>query len=203
MTTYDTIEISDYCARHHDPAKSNRGTLYLRVNTAGECDWRTLIDEIRANWHRQKPGYRDGVILVPVPVTRWRRFTCPLTELREGDVFAGVYERRRPTETPRRRVAVLRDSMPLANYVDAVLYRGDVLDEDTSNPRSTDADWEVVTLLGKLTEEDQPMPPGTLMANHFLADGGTDTQMDPEQFIEALRVSFEYWSDKALVEVRS
>lgn len=209
-----TIGVSDYAAKHHDPATSNRGTLFLGKDAEGNCDWPLLIKEIRDNWSQQKSGYRDGVILVPVPTVLWddhgpgedgtaiNLFTCPIANLREGDVFTGAFERRRPTETPRKRVGVVRQSMPYAAFVDVVLYRGDVLDEDVNNPRATDCDWEIVTLLGKLTDEDQPMPPSTLMANHFLADGGTDTKMSPEEFIAALRHSFEFWSGKAIVEVQ-
>lgn len=216
MEAIGTIGVSDYAAQHHDPTKSNRGTLFLkrRPPSIGEDrfhsapDWPWLVAQVENNWTKQKPGYREGVILVPVPVEGFLReggrgslFTCPIAELVEGDVFRGAYERRRPTETPRRRVAVIRDTMPAAKFVDVVLYRGDVLDEDTENPRVTDCDWEIVTLLGKLTDEDQPMPTDTLMANHFLSDGGTSINMSDAEFIAALKKSFEYWSNKSIVEI--
>lgn len=221
MEAIGSIGVSDYAAKHHDPAMSNRGTLFLKRRGPsigegrfhGEPDWAWLIEQIEANWSKQKQGYREGVILVPIPAEQWvdtgpgedghveHLFTCPIAELREGDVFRGAFERRRPTETPRRRVGVVRDEMPYAKFVDVVLYRGDVLDEDTENPRVTDCDWEIVTLLGKLTDEDQPMPTSTLMANHFLADGGTATNMSDAEFIAALKQSFEFWSNKAIVEI--
>lgn len=82
--------------------------------------------------------------------------------------------------------------------VDIILYRKDVLAEGDEN--STDADWEVVSINGRLTLEEMPIHPDTLCANHFGLDGGTSTGMTPEEFEAALKKSVLFWKNKALLE---
>ncbi len=43
------------------------------------------------------------------------------------------------------------------------------------------------------------MDPNTMMANHFHDDGGTQTGMSSEEFVRALRKSYFFWRDKALI----
>jgi hypothetical protein len=81
--------------------------------------------------------------------------------------------------------------------VDVVLYRKDVLAE--GNESTTDCDWEIVSINGRITEEEQPIHPDTLIANHFELDGGTATGMDSVEFVEALRKSVMYWKNKAML----
>lgn len=85
--------------------------------------------------------------------------------------------------------------LPLANFIKVVLYRADVLAED--DDRSGDYDWEVVAVLCQADDE-EPMNTATLMANHFGADGGTRTNMSPEQFEAALRTSYNYWKSRSM-----
>jgi len=65
------------------------------------------------------------------------------------------------------------------------------------------ADWEIVSINATPTGESEPMTVGTLLANHFHVegsnDGGTSTGMTDAELVAALRVSHEYWKDKAKV----
>ncbi len=92
---------------------------------------------------------------------------------------------------------VRKEGKSLARRVDVVLYRHDVLAEN--NEQSSDAEWEIVSVNGLPTEDEAPMSPGTLMANHFQISGGTATHMTSEQFEAALRRSFLYWRDKGRI----
>jgi len=184
-----------------------------------EGAWDRLLELVRENYHRAKPGYREGVCLVPVPP---ENFYTGVVALREGDKLVGEYKARRPGEEPRKTVRVRRepriypgpgaiergarpdDWTPNLDAgkqrcvaVDVVLYRRDVLEE--GGEENTGSDWDVVSVNGRITEADQPIEPMTLIANHFQLDGGTATGMSPEQFESALRTSVLYWKDKGIL----
>ena len=91
------------------------------------------------------------------------------------------------------------EKMP-AKQVEIVLYHKDVLAED--NERSTDADWEIVSINASPVKGDMPIAPGVLMANHFHWSGGTVTNMSDEEFVKQLKISAEWWIDKCLLEPR-
>lgn len=143
-----------------------------------------------------KPGYRDGVCLVPVPAAG---FFCGVVELQEGDKLEGEFRARRQGEDPRKSVHAAKEgrSKSPCVAVDVVLYRKDVLAEDGNN--STACEWEIVSINGRITEEEQPIHPNTLIANHFGLSGGTQTGMSAEEFEAALRVSVAYWKNRAIL----
>ncbi len=143
-----------------------------------------------------RPGYRPGVLLVSISPDG---FKMRHRELVEGDYLFGGYKARVPGETPRKKVQVLHvGEVPPAKYVDVVLYHRDVMIEDGETvPEGVD--YEVVAVLAKDIEGDEPMDPDTLLANHFGFSGGTSTKMTPEQFEAALRESLEYWKNRALL----
>lgn len=184
-----------------------------------EGSWDRLLELVRENYHRAKPGYREGVCLVPVPP---EHFYTGVVALKEGDKLVGEYRARRPGEEPRKAVRVHReariypgpgaiergtrwdDSRPNPDAgkqrcvaVDVVLYRRDVLEEDGDD--CTGCDWDVISINGRITEEEQPMHPDTMIANHFQLDGGTETGWSPEQFERELRKAVLYWKDKAIL----
>lgn len=141
---------------------------------------------------RITPGYRDGVALVSVDP---EGFFSSMTVLKEGDKLTGEFKPRRKGESPRKSVYAAADKVP-AKSVQIVLYRHDVLAEN--NEHSSEADWEVISINASLTVDgNDPMPPGTLMANHFQVSGGTATNMTDSEFVAALRESFLFWQDKA------
>jgi hypothetical protein len=152
---------------------------------------------VEANWERQTPGYRDGVILVPVEP---ERFYTSIVQLKSGDKLAGEYKPRHEGEEPRKSMGVVGGKKMPAKSVEIVCYRADVLDED--GDRETPADWEIVSINASPFEEgvEVPMPVGTLLANHFHLDGGTETNMTPEQLVNALHKSVLFWKDKTRIE---
>jgi len=153
-----------------------------------------LIDLILQAWDRQTPGYRDGVIEVPVDPDR---FYSNVVRLQEGDKLTGEYTARRTGEDPRKRVGTPADGrgkMPAA-AVSIILYREDVLAEEEGYvPASL---WEVISINARTTEGPEPMTPGTAMANHFGGTGGTDTKMSDAEFVAFLRTCWIHWRDKA------
>ena len=160
---------------------------------------------------RTKAGYRDGVVLVSVNPAG---FKTGVVELEDGDQLIGEYSSRREGETPRisiyvgqlRKFPTKPDSRfryrsvsgkQPAKMVEVVLYRHDVLVENNEN--ETDAEWEIVSVNGHPTDEPAPIAPETLMHNHFGSDGGSNTNMTPEEFERAMRESFNYWKNKGMV----
>jgi len=157
-----------------------------------EGPWQELQARVVAGFAGWQPGYRDGVRRVPLTP---EGFMCSIVDLTDGDQLIGTYRRRSPNEEPRKSVGVVGIKQP-ALFVDAILYRHDVLAEN--NEQTTDAAFEVVTFLARRTLEPTPMDPETLMANHFQVSGGTATLMDDTQFVAALRESFMFWRSRAL-----
>ena len=158
-----------------------------------EGDLNELLRLAAENFDKAKPGYRDGVINIPVPA---EGFFSPVVEMEDGCKLTGEFKPRRNGETPRIHIRAKGEKTP-AIAVELDFYRKDVLAEDGDN--STDAEWELVNFRA-MSFEDEPMNPETLMHNHFGSDGGTDTKMTQEEFEEALRKSFNFWKNKAMVE---
>jgi|TARA_Y100000310_G_C20696831_1_gene826299 hypothetical protein len=147
-------------------------------------------------------GYRDGVQLLNVDPTR---FHTGIVVLNEGDNLVGKYEARQKGETPRKTTRIIRggdlcpvrDCKERAKSCQIVLYSHDVLAEN--NEVETDAEYEIIAINAVPTYEPAPINPTTLMHNHFGSDGGTNTNMTPEEFETALCESFNYWKDKAMI----
>lgn len=158
-----------------------------------------LLERIEAAFDNAKQGYRDGVLLVPVDP---QGFYTSIVTLREGNRLAGVFKRRVAKEDPRKSVVMDRGNSELSDLkqpavkVDVILYRDDVLAEDKDD---TGHEWNIISVNAYPTEEEAPIHPDVLIANHFHLSGGTKTGMTPEEFEAQLRVSVLYWKDKAMV----
>lgn len=157
-----------------------------------------VLSRLNAQWDQQKPGYRPDVILVSITPDG---FFCPVRELEPGDILRGTYEARREGEKPRKTLFYDCPTSPAeakspAVSVDVVLYSKAALAEDGQN---IEGDWSIVAVNANPTEEEAPMDPNTMMANHFHDDGGTQTGMSAEEFEEALRKSYFHWRGKALI----
>lgn len=153
-----------------------------------------LLARIHVNFDKASPGYKDGVVLVPVSPDG---FFSALVQLKAGDRLVGEYSARKANETPRKGTYSLNGEKMPAVRVDIVLYRHDVLAENKEN--ETDADWEIVSVNASPTLEETPISTGTLIANHLQLSGGTSTNMTDSEFVTLLRKSVEFWGDKANV----
>lgn len=171
---------------------------FVRRQTAasGFSHW-TISDEellarLERNFNNWKPGYREGVILVPVEPDG---FFSSIVNLKEGDVLVGEYKARKAGETPRKSTGALKGEKIPAKRVDIVLYNHDVLKETGEN--ETDCTWEIVSVNASPTLEETPIPTGALIANHLQLSGGTATNMTDTEFVALLRKSVEFWGDKS------
>ena len=155
-----------------------------------------LIERVLRNLPNAQPGYREGVILVPVEP---EGFVSKVVSLSAGDSFVGEYVARREGEEPRKSSFRTNQGGSPAKTVWVVLYAHHVLAEKNEN--ESDADFEIVSVNASPSKDDKPapMPPETLMANHFEMSGGTATKMSDSEFVAALRESVLYWKDKIAV----
>jgi hypothetical protein len=175
------ISINKYCRRQTKESPFSHTTLSDEQ----------LIAEVEKGFAFAKPGYRDGVLAVPVNP---EGFYSSLCTLKEGDVLKGTYSPRTKNEEPRKQVFVSGGDKVPAKAVDVILYRIDVLSE---NERDGNAEWQIISINASPWEGKEPIQPDTLIANHFKLSGGTETKMTAEQFETALRESVLYWKDKA------
>lgn len=134
------------------------------------------------------PGYRDGVVLVELPA--WG-FRSAVVDLKEDSILTASYAARREGETPFIRISTKAKKQP-AKYASVVLYRHDVLAEN--NERETDAEWEIVAIKARTSEEEEPMDPYTMARNFLHLAGGTKGDFTAEQFAK----SIVYWNNHTM-----
>jgi len=206
MSNKPTIGINEFVRRQTDASEFTHfeGSFETVARLALE-----FIEDAKDGYNQDK-----AVLVVPVPP---EGFFTGVVELSEGDPLVGSYKARRPGEEPRKTTRVpLEGSRDLgrgmlnprvfwektpAVGVDVILYRRDLLLKDKGGP-STDCDWEIISINGRITEAEQPIHPDTLIANHFQLDGGSETGMSPEEFEAALKVSVLYWKNKAMLAAK-
>jgi len=145
-----------------------------------------LISLVRQNWESQKPGYREGVILIPVLA---EKFYTSTIKVDEHTKLMAEFISRQEGEEKHIVVTAVGEKQP-AKHADIVLYRKDVLAED--NDRSSDADWEIISI-NAYGEENPPMHPLTMARNFLHKKGGTKAKYTAEEFANAIW----YWSQRA------
>jgi hypothetical protein len=155
-----------------------------------EWTWEELEELVRSHFDERTPGYRDGVVLVPVPP---QGFYSAIVELHTGDSLRTEYIGRTPTEEPAMVTTVNGRAKTPAGSVNVVLYRADVLDED--NDRSTDADWEIISINASPDHESIPMHPLTMARNELHLEGGTQGTYSKDEYMRSII----YWSKHAMV----
>lgn len=134
----------------------------------------------------------NDVILVNIPADRVKTTVTRITDENRDQVIQEEYVRQ-DGEKPVTRNVILGAPQP-ATYAQVVVYRADVLAQD--NARSTDAEWEMVAVLGKL-DKIEPMHPTTMLRNANHDDGGTYREYSEEEW----NAAYKYWEHHAyLVE---
>lgn len=120
------------------------------------------------------PGYRDGVVVVHMePWKSQLFFTYPNSPWPEGTKLRAEYKRIPGREhEPPQVIVVPAGPKVRCNYVDVILYRRDVLEED--GDASTDAEWEIVSLNGRIREREKLISPLTVVRNWLHLEGGTE-----------------------------
>ena len=174
-----TIGVSEFVKRQ---TKDSTFTHFINSNQA-------LIDIVRmqigeGNYTK---GYRDGVILVHMSKIWAKEFlTFDAYPMFEGMKLDAHWARvpGREHEPAKLQVKILEPKIP-CNYVDIILYRKDVLEEDGDNV--TGADWDIISLNGRLKKDPPPIDPMTLVRNWLHLPGGTEMKdTTPEEMLTIL-----------------
>jgi hypothetical protein len=152
--------------------------------------WEELEALVTKHLAEARPGYRDGVLLVPVPPDGFFSSTVSVTK---DTPLTASFVARRPNEEPYIKVNASGGSKQPAVAVDIVLYRHDVLAE--GNEHSCDADYEIVSINARVTVEPEPMHPLTMARNMLYLPGGTKATYTAEEFAEAVH----YWSSRCML----
>jgi hypothetical protein len=145
---------------------------------------------INFNPAQTRAGYRDGVMIVDFIHTA-SRFRSAVVDLDCQSELTASYSPRRFGEGPFIRVSAKAKKQP-AKHASVVLYRHDVLAEN--NERETDAEWEIVAIKARTSEEEEPMDPYTMARNFLHLPGGTKGDFTAQQFAE----SIVYWNNHCM-----
>lgn len=139
-------------------------------------------------WEKRKPGYREGVVLVPCGPSG---FCCGVVRVSEETKLRATFSARSEGEAPFLSIEAVGGEKAPAVAVDLVLYRRDVLGSDAS----TGADWEVVSINARTTFEDEPLTPMAMARNFLCLDGGTRATYTAQEFAESIA----HWSRRAMI----
>jgi len=137
---------------------------------------------VTKHYHEAKPGYRDGVCLVPVPPERFRSSIMPVTD---KTPLRAKFAPRREGEAPFLQVVSDGPGKCVAGSCNIVLYRKDVLDEG-NEATFEDSDWEIVSINPEPGTEESPMDPVTMARNFLQMEGGTKGDFSAEDFAKAI-----------------
>ncbi len=84
-----------------------------------EGSWRDL-EILAERWFPiAKPGYRDGVLLVPLRGELAKRFFCGVVKLQQGDKLVGTYDSRQEGEEPRKSLVLAKSKYTQAEVEQA------------------------------------------------------------------------------------
>lgn len=161
-----------------------------------EGNWETLekmTENAMRFSHCVRPGYKDGVILVDLDPFLFRSAIVKLTK---DSQLAANYAPRRIGEDPFIRISA-KAKKQQAKYASVVLYSHDVLMEN--NEAETDADWEIVAIKARVSEEEEPMDPYTMARNFLHMKGGTKGDFTAEEFAK----SIVYWNNHTMCQGKS
>jgi hypothetical protein len=186
-----TFVFSDFAAGRHTPSQP-----FSHYDVTAEA----LLALVSEAFPFAKPGYRDGVMLAPVPPDG---FYSGTVEVDEETPLVATFAPRVKGEAPVITVTAKGPKLP-AQAVDVVLYRADVLAETNSgsgpgalrfstDDGAADEVWEVISINARPTPEPEPMNPVAMARNFLELAGGTKATYTAEEFARAVL----YWATHA------
>lgn len=153
--------------------------------------WEQLEKMVEANREKAVQGYKPGVFLTPVHA---EGFFTSIVQLTPETKLHAEFKPRREGEDSFVNVTAEGRKMPAKSVV-IVTYSKEVLAE--GNERSTDADYEIVSINASPTEQEVPMDPVTMMRNFLQRPGGTKGEFSAQQFAESIF----FWEQHKLVHI--
>ena len=148
--------------------------------------WKDLEELTELYFEDAKPGYKEGILLVPVPALNFFKHGAYTV----GKTYHAIFEPRCEGEDPIMQIHNDDKKVP-CEYVDIILYHRDVLDEDDN--RSTICEWEIISINGKETNIEEPIHPIAMARNQLHLTGGTKAEYTAEEFAKAIL----YWNKRS------
>jgi hypothetical protein len=174
-----TIGVSEFVKR-----QSEHSTFTHYKGSWSDLANRTVEEFEAGNFTK---GYREGVFLVHMPKQEASLFyTFDNYPMFEGMALDAQWAKvpGRDHEPAKLQVTILEDKIS-CNYVDIIIYRKDVLQEDKDN--TTGADYDIVSINGRLKKDAPPIDPMTLVRNWLHLPGGTEMKgTTPEEMLTKL-----------------
>ena len=162
-----------------------------------------LAAEVLTNIDMATPStFQPLALEVPIDPAHCR---TSIVTLEANDKLRASFEVRRTNESPRKVIEAQPGTVQSGQKIPAqsayvVLFPSTLLSETGDNElEPVDGNWEMISLNASPTTSDTPIAPDTLMHNHFGSDGGTATGLSDADFVAALRESFTFWKDKAML----
>ncbi len=180
------LAINDYCLSNHTEEK---GSHYAGSNES-------LLALVSAHWDARKPGFTEGCVEVPVPA---EGFFSGVVDLRAKPkaVLTPRFAPRQNGEDPILSVHGEPSLKAPAKSVRIICYSHDLLrPADKPSEATTDAEFEIITILAECDDEPAPMPPVTMARNFLNLDGGTKGDFSPEDFAKSII----YWSQHVVAK---
>jgi len=160
-----------------------------------EGNWEELRDMLNDLWDRksfleENPGYRKGVKIISIIPSRFYTYT-------NFPMFSGMkidaeWEKVPGREQEPAKLQVkIKEPKKHCKFVDIILYNKKVLKED--GDEVTGANWDVVSINGRLNNKPTPIDPMTIVRNWKHLPGGTKMKgKKPEEVLEMLCESIMY-----------
>lgn len=190
-----TLDWSMFAMLNCRKAKGNSYTTLL-------CN--EVVDLVKENWDRRTPGAGETdctrKVLVPVPP---KDFFCPATaKLVKGMPVQAEVVQRQDGESPYIQNFVTPEDAKKfgaeikvpAEFVNIVCYSAEALLENGGS-RTTDCDWEIVTILAQRGYRGEPMTPLTMARNFLEMPGGTKGVYSAEEFANSIW----YWANHGVL----
>jgi hypothetical protein len=189
-----TIGWSNFALKH---SKKEMGNSYTTLSND------EVIRLIQERWNNRKPGAGESdctrKVLVPVPAAGF--FCAPVAKLVLGmSVQAEVVQRQEGEEPYVQAFVTPQDAAKCgalvevpAEFVDIVCYSAEALEENEGE-RSTDCEWELVTILAMRGYRSEPMMPLAMARNFLEKPGGTKGVYTAQEFAEAIW----HWANKGI-----
>ena len=137
-------------------------------------------------------GYRDGVRIVQASKKNLKHFHCPFVKINNNTQLISKVVRRQDNEESYIQTRATTGKQLEAEKVEYILYRHDILAENSEN--STNKDWELISIHAIPKGVDKmPMGPVTMMRNQLNLEGGTRANYTSEEWAEAV----EFWQKYA------
>lgn len=164
-------------------------------NSYYDGTWEELAELVEKHFDDNEPGIGsvDGdVLLVNVPPEGFHTSIVKIDNSNKIYLEEVEYVRA-PGEKPVISNVIKDIPKPEAKFAKIVVYRADVLAQD--NSRSTDCEWEIVSINAQ-NYEFVPMSPSTMLRNTNHETGGTYRVYSDEEWSQ----SYAFWNNHASIE---